>query len=161
MAVYDGVSGELISTSTGMGKTVISVDRNNNTLKYTISLTESRNTTKAVLHDEYSSGQTLNSGSFIVTFENEGQTVTLPITTTNGLTLNDNNTFEIDLTQVLNANNYIFTKDVTYKINYEATVNTIGAPGSGATSTALSDGHYDNHAEWIFDDGKGTGEGGD
>ncbi|MBR3238142.1 MAG: Cna B-type domain-containing protein [Oscillospiraceae bacterium] len=161
VAVYDTASGELINTSTGTGKTVITVDNKDNTLKYTISLTESRNTSKAVLHDEYSAGQTLKQDSFKVSFQHEGQTVTLDINTDNGLTLNDNNTFDIDLTQVLSDKGYTFTKNVTYNISYEATVNKIGEPGSGATSTDTSNGRYQNHAGWTFDDGNGTGEGGD
>ena len=179
VAVYDAVYNELMDDSrtdnskysdfdgthdgndNKSGIVITNVDQEDNILKYTITLTEHRNSNKVVLKDNYSSNQTLNTGSFTVTFsDNEGEH---EISGTPGLTPGTNS-FEFDLTRALNAAGFTFTPEIEYVIEYTATTSTVGNTTGGAGTNP--DGHtiagdgQDNEATWEFDDGDGEEDGG-
>ena len=148
VAVYDTQSGAAMTHTDWINNgsmQVVLVDRVDNTLKYEISLTEHRNADSVVLHDTYSGSQTLDEGSITVSFPYNGSTVTIPITTSNGLTLGDH-TFDINLTNALSSQGYTFTPEVTYVIRYETTAeagNINGDDGHNNTATWTIDG--ENH----------------
>ena len=144
VAVFDTQSGAGMTQTEWINDgsmEVVLVDRVDNTLKYEISLTEHRNADLVVLHDTYTGGQTLNASSITVSFPHGGSTVTIPIDTSNGLTLGDHG-FDINLTQVLSSQGYAFTPEVTYVIRYETTA---------VAGNISGDDGYNNTATWTID----------